>query len=49
MATAVSGEAVGSRVTPWVQLILGIICMASIANYQYGWTLFVLPMGGEHT
>jgi OFA family oxalate/formate antiporter-like MFS transporter len=49
MATAVSGEAVGSRVTPWVQLILGIICMASIANYQYGWTLFVLPMGAEHT
>ena len=49
MATAVNGEAVGSRVTPWVQLILGIICMASIANYQYGWTLFVLPIGAEHT
>ncbi len=25
----------------WVQLIIGIICMVMIANYQYGWTLFV--------
>ncbi|MBC5811037.1 MAG: oxalate/formate MFS antiporter [Candidatus Eremiobacteraeota bacterium] len=33
---------------PWLQLILGIVCMASIANYQYGWTLFVLPMSSEH-
>jgi len=29
---------------PWVQLILGIICMASVANMQYGWTLFVNPI-----
>jgi len=28
----------------WNQLILGIICMASVANLQYGWTLFVLPI-----
>jgi OFA family oxalate/formate antiporter-like MFS transporter len=28
----------------WVQLVLGIICMAMIANLQYGWTLFVNPM-----
>jgi OFA family oxalate/formate antiporter-like MFS transporter len=28
----------------WFQLILGIICMASVANLQYGWTLFVLPI-----
>jgi OFA family oxalate/formate antiporter-like MFS transporter len=27
-----------------VQLVLGIICMASVANLQYGWTLFVLPI-----
>ena len=27
-----------------LQLILGIICMASVANLQYGWTLFVLPI-----
>lgn len=28
----------------WAQLILGIICMASVANLQYGWTLFVGPI-----
>jgi OFA family oxalate/formate antiporter-like MFS transporter len=28
----------------WVQLLLGIVCMAMIANLQYGWTLFVDPM-----
>lgn len=28
----------------WVQLVLGIVCMALIANLQYGWTLFVNPI-----
>jgi OFA family oxalate/formate antiporter-like MFS transporter len=28
----------------WIQLVLGIVCMIMIANLQYGWTLFVLPM-----
>ncbi len=28
----------------WSQLILGIVCMVMIANLQYGWTLFVLPI-----
>src|SRR6195952_2210317 len=28
----------------WGQLVLGIVCMAMIANLQYGWTLFVNPM-----
>ena len=28
----------------WAQLTMGIICMAMIANLQYGWTLFVNPM-----
>jgi len=28
----------------WGQLIIGIICMVMIANLQYGWTLFVLPI-----
>src|SRR6516225_3603706 len=27
-----------------VQLVAGIICMVMIANLQYGWTLFVLPI-----
>ncbi|MET3132042.1 OFA family oxalate/formate antiporter-like MFS transporter [Oxalobacteraceae bacterium GrIS 1.11] len=28
----------------WGQLLLGIVCMAMVANLQYGWTLFVTPM-----
>ena len=28
----------------WLQLFMGIICMAMIANLQYGWTLFVNPI-----
>ncbi len=32
----------------WGQLILGIVCMVMIANLQYGWTLFVLPMDQAH-
>ncbi len=32
----------------WGQLILGIVCMVMIANLQYGWTLFVLPMDRAH-
>ncbi|HTH95712.1 MAG TPA: oxalate/formate MFS antiporter [Rhodocyclaceae bacterium] len=31
-----------------MQLILGIICMAMVANLQYGWTLFVNPMKDAH-
>jgi len=32
---------------PWIQLTLGIICMASVANLQYGWTLFVDPINAK--
>ena len=32
----------------WGQLILGIVCMVMIANLQYGWTLFVLPIDQAH-
>src|SRR6202051_3073712 len=28
----------------WMQLIIGVVCMAMIANLQYGWTYFVGPM-----
>ena len=28
----------------WLQLVVGIVCMAMIANLQYGWTLFVNPL-----
>lgn len=34
--------------TRWWQLTLGVICMAMIANLQYGWTLFVNPIEAEH-
>jgi len=32
----------------WLQLLLGIIAMAMIANLQYGWTLFVNPMDAKY-
>src|SRR5215212_9084716 len=32
----------------WVQLIIGIACMVMIANLQYGWTLFVLPIDAKY-
>jgi MFS transporter, OFA family, oxalate/formate antiporter len=32
----------------WGQLLMGIICMAMIANLQYGWTLFVTPIADKH-
>ena len=28
----------------WMQLITGLVCMAMMANLQYGWTYFVGPM-----
>src|ERR1700749_783019 len=28
----------------WMQLIVGLVCMAMMANLQYGWTYFVGPM-----
>src|SRR6202051_683207 len=28
----------------WLQLAMGIVCMAMVANLQYGWTLFVDPI-----
>ena len=28
----------------WLQLFAGVACMVMIANLQYGWTLFVLPI-----
>ncbi|WP_300216724.1 oxalate/formate MFS antiporter [Bradyrhizobium sp.] len=32
-----------------MQLIVGIICMAMMANLQYGWTFFVGPMAKAHS
>jgi len=32
---------------PWVQLAIGVICMACVANLQYGWTWFVNPIDAK--
>ncbi len=32
----------------WLQLAMGVVCMAMIANLQYGWTLFVDPIDAKH-
>ncbi|MHB2205221.1 oxalate/formate MFS antiporter [Methylobacterium sp. CM6257] len=32
----------------WWQLAFGVICMAMIANLQYGWTLFVDPIDQKY-
>jgi OFA family oxalate/formate antiporter-like MFS transporter len=33
---------------PWVQLAGGVICMAMVANLQYGWTIFVNPIDAKY-
>jgi OFA family oxalate/formate antiporter-like MFS transporter len=33
---------------PWVQLVAGIICMAMVANLQYGWTIFINPIDAKY-
>lgn len=32
----------------WIQLVIGVVCMVMIANLQYGWTLFVTPIGAKY-
>jgi OFA family oxalate/formate antiporter-like MFS transporter len=32
----------------WLQLAMGIVCMAMVANLQYGWTLFVDPIDQKY-
>ncbi|MGF6756012.1 oxalate/formate MFS antiporter [Paraburkholderia sp. GAS42] len=36
---------IGNR---WTQLVIGMVCMALVANLQYAWTLFVAPMNARH-
>jgi len=43
--TVAQSEADASR---WLQLLIGIVCMAMIANLQYGWTLFVPPIDEKY-
>jgi MFS transporter, OFA family, oxalate/formate antiporter len=34
--------------TRWAQLAAGIVGMVAVANYQYSWTLFVVPLNKAH-
>jgi OFA family oxalate/formate antiporter-like MFS transporter len=42
------GKPVPSSTYRWMQLLMGIVCMAMIANLQYGWTLFVNPISDKY-
>src|SRR6266700_1131163 len=49
--STVAQEVLGVSARPsyrWVQLVIGIVCMAMIANLQYGWTLFVSPIDAKY-
>ncbi|WP_250503884.1 oxalate/formate MFS antiporter [Caballeronia sp. AZ7_KS35] len=46
--STVAGQSHGRRQNRWVQLVIGIICMGLVANFQYAWTLFVMPMDAKH-
>src|SRR5437667_11182025 len=48
MAPAASSAATGPASGRWLQLLIGIVCMVMIANYQYGWTLFVGPLDAKY-
>jgi MFS transporter, OFA family, oxalate/formate antiporter len=43
-----TGSNPSALANPWVQLIIGVICMACVANLQYGWTLFVNPIDTKY-
>src|SRR6201988_1662723 len=48
MATESNSQTTSVFARPWAPLIIGIICMVIIANLQYGWTLFVGPIGDKY-
>ena len=48
MTANAGGESASPSTYRWVQLIFGIVCMVMIANLQYGWTLFVLPIDQKY-
>lgn len=48
MVTDSKPQSTSALASPWAQLIVGIICMVMIANLQYGWTLFVPPIGDKY-
>ena len=48
MTSSIQGANAPSTTNRWLQLLLGIVCMAMIANLQYGWTLFVNPIADKY-
>jgi MFS transporter, OFA family, oxalate/formate antiporter len=48
MAESSGGGPARSSGYRWWQLAFGIVCMVMIANLQYGWTLFVLPIDAKY-
>ena len=48
MAAEGGGQKAASALSnPWLQLIFGIVCMATIANLQYAWPLFRGPIASS--
>jgi len=47
-ANSNSNQPAGAFGNPWSQLTIGVICMACVANLQYGWTLFVTPIDDKY-
>ncbi len=47
MNTITAPAARSPLANPWIQLVIGVICMACVANLQYGWTLFVDPIDAK--
>src|SRR3954470_22044202 len=47
-ATAATPANPSSSGFRWLQLVMGIVCMAMIANLQYGWPLFVDPIDAKN-
>ena len=45
-SSGVYGSSFVSR--PWVQLGVGVVCMAMVANLQFGWTIFVNPIDARY-
>jgi MFS transporter, OFA family, oxalate/formate antiporter len=48
MITDANSERRSLFAKPWIQLVLGIICMIAVANLQYGWTNFVNPIDAKY-
>jgi len=47
-ASSVGFPSSGLGSNPWVQLGVGVVCMAMVANLQYGWTIFVNPIDAKY-